>query len=186
MLRRRFLNQGSEPPIPNNEIWYKTDDGLPITVSSGVNFGANIIDHTYKNGKGIITFDSDVTNIGQEAFARKPNITSLTIPNTVTKIEYGAFINLSFKSFIIPDSVTSIGNSVFYNCNNLESISISKNVNSIGTSVFVYCISLKEIHFPTSYVALANAKKRLIFDEFFLFSLGINTAVQKQKETGLR
>jgi len=44
--------------------------------------------------------------------------------------------------------------------------------------------ALKEIHSPTSYASLANAKKRLIFDEFFLFSLGINTAVKKQKESG--
>ena len=44
--------------------------------------------------------------------------------------------------------------------------------------------ALKEIHLPTSYAALANAKKRLIFDEFFLFSLGINIAAKKQKETG--
>ncbi|MBQ7292444.1 MAG: ATP-dependent DNA helicase RecG [Clostridia bacterium] len=44
--------------------------------------------------------------------------------------------------------------------------------------------ALKEIHSPTSYAALANAKKRLIFDEFFLFSIGINTAAKIQKETG--
>lgn len=44
--------------------------------------------------------------------------------------------------------------------------------------------ALKEIHAPTSYAALASAKKRLIFDEFFLFSLGINTAAEKQKESG--
>ena len=44
--------------------------------------------------------------------------------------------------------------------------------------------ALKEIHAPTSYSALANAKKRLIFDEFFLFSLGVSSAVKMQKESG--
>ena len=44
--------------------------------------------------------------------------------------------------------------------------------------------ALKEIHMPSSYSALANAKRRLIFDEFLIFSLGINTAVKKQKESG--
>ena len=44
--------------------------------------------------------------------------------------------------------------------------------------------ALKEIHSPSSYPSLATAKKRLIFDEFFLFSLGINTVSKKQKETG--
>ncbi len=44
--------------------------------------------------------------------------------------------------------------------------------------------ALKEIHAPSSYAMLAAAKRRLIFDEFFVFSLGINTAVKKQKENG--
>ena len=44
--------------------------------------------------------------------------------------------------------------------------------------------ALKEIHAPGSYAMLAAAKRRLIFDEFFVFSLGINTAVKNQKENG--
>lgn len=35
--------------------------------------------------------------------------------------------------------------------------------------------ALCEIHNPTSYDALAAAKKRLIFDEFFLFAMGLRT-----------
>lgn len=56
-------------------------------------------------------------------------------------------------------------------------IRLENKLSTLGTA-------LKEIHAPTSYSSLANAKKRLIFDEFFLFSLGINTAVKKQKESG--
>ena len=44
--------------------------------------------------------------------------------------------------------------------------------------------ALREIHSPTSYQALANAKRRLIFDEFFLFSLGLSLAEKVQKEKG--
>ena len=36
--------------------------------------------------------------------------------------------------------------------------------------------ALREIHFPTSYSNLATAKKRLIFDEFFLFATGLSLA----------
>lgn len=58
-----------------------------------------------------------------------------------------------------------------------DEIRLDNKLSTLGTA-------LKEIHAPTSYAALANAKKRLIFDEFFLFSLGINTAVKRQKESG--
>lgn len=44
--------------------------------------------------------------------------------------------------------------------------------------------ALKEIHAPSSYASLANAKKRLIFDEFFLFSLGLSTVTKRQRESG--
>ena len=43
--------------------------------------------------------------------------------------------------------------------------------------------ALRQIHFPESYASLAIAKKRLVFDEFFLFATGLSLAggkVQKQ------
>ncbi len=36
--------------------------------------------------------------------------------------------------------------------------------------------ALRQIHFPESYASLAIAKKRLIFDEFFLFATGLTLA----------
>jgi len=44
--------------------------------------------------------------------------------------------------------------------------------------------ALRQIHFPESYAALATAKKRLIFDEFFLFATGLSLSGGKiQKKT---
>lgn len=36
-------------------------------------------------------------------------------------------------------TVTSIGNSAFYDCKSLTSVAIPNSVNSIGTSAFMYC-----------------------------------------------
>lgn len=44
--------------------------------------------------------------------------------------------------------------------------------------------ALRNIHNPTDYVSLAAAKKRLIFDEFFIFALGLSLTKQKNKGTG--
>ena len=41
--------------------------------------------------------------------------------------------------------------------------------------------ALRNIHMPESFVALAAAKKRLIFDEFFSFALGISMAGAKSR-----
>ena len=45
-----------------------------------------------------------------------------------------------------------------------------------GLSEYNYC--LKQIHFPDSFEALTEARKRFVFDEFFLFLMGM----QYQKE----
>jgi len=42
--------------------------------------------------------------------------------------------------------------------------------------------ALKNIHFPDSYIALAAAKKRLIYDEFLTFALGVSLSGRKNKE----
>lgn len=68
-----------------------------------------------------------VTTIGYEAFDRCNNLTSVTIPDSVTCIVNLAFSNCtSLKSVTIPDSVTSIYDSAFYNCTSLESVTIPR------------------------------------------------------------
>ena len=44
--------------------------------------------------------------------------------------------------------------------------------------------ALKNIHSPTDYVSLARAKRRLIFDEFFTFALGLSLTRRKTKREG--
>ncbi|MBQ3482848.1 MAG: ATP-dependent DNA helicase RecG [Clostridia bacterium] len=44
--------------------------------------------------------------------------------------------------------------------------------------------ALRNIHNPTDYVSLAAAKKRLIFDEFFVFALGLALTKHKTHHTG--
>ena len=48
-------------------------------------------------------------------------------------------------SAIIPASVDSIGNSAFYNCNSLKSVTIPSSVTSIGGYAFGYCNALNSV-----------------------------------------
>ena len=80
---------------------------------------------------------SQYTTIGDCAFAGCKNLTSVDLPNTVTKISRSAFYNCSgLTSVTIPNSVTSIGNYAFYGCTGLTTVTISNSVTSIGNNAF--------------------------------------------------
>ena len=62
-----------------------------------------------------------VTSIGFGAFQVCTGLTSITIPDSVTRICDMAFANcIGLTSFTIPNSVTSVGMDVFYGCTQLE------------------------------------------------------------------
>ena len=137
------------PPIPNNEIWYTSNEENIITPYKTDVFGANIISNAYENGKGIIKFDGTVTSIGDEAFRQLSSLTSITIPDGVTSIGDEAFaICRSLTRVTIPESVTSIGYNAFSICPSLKDITIPRDVTLIGDSAFSFCSSLTSITIP--------------------------------------
>ena len=82
---------------------------------------------------------------------RDKNTTSYVIPDSVSCIGDYAFWNChSLKSLVIPDSVTSIGDWAFWNCRSLTDIVIPDSVNSIGDRAFEGCCSLKSLVIPDS------------------------------------
>ena len=79
------------------------------------------------------------------------------IPNSVTSIGNGAFDGCSnLISINIPNSVTSIGWNVFKDCDSLTSINIPEGVTSIGAYAFEACSSLTRINIPNSVTNIGD------------------------------
>ena len=98
-----------------------------------------------------VLFNKDKTTI----ISYRAKDANYVIPDSVTGIGDGAFLGCnSLTSIIIPDSVTSIGWLAFAYCNFLTSINIPDSVTTIGNSAFYGCKSLTSINIPDSVTSI--------------------------------
>ena len=97
-----------------------------------------------------ITFDSDASNplyYAHKLYLNNELVTELVIPDSVTSIGDYVFYGCgSLTSINIPDSVTSIGSDAFWSCCSLTSINIPNSVTSIGYMAFGGCDSLTGVY----------------------------------------
>ena len=138
-------------------IYYTSTDGNIVTPYKTDVFGANIVNNTYENGQGVITFDGPVTSIGDWAFIETKNLKTMKLPNSVTIIGENAFYECeSLTSIIIPNSVKDIDAYAFGNCSSLSSLTMPTNITAIKRSVFDGCSSLTLIEIPHSVTSIES------------------------------
>ena len=119
--------------------------------------GKNIPSYVLYNCSNVETVEiiSDVTHIGESAFAFCTSLTSVVMGDSVTSIGRLAFRGCSsLTSIEIPGSVTSIGSDAFWDCSSLTSIEIPNSVTSIGDGAFCGCDSLTSIEIPNSVTSI--------------------------------
>ena len=114
-------------------------------------------DDMYLNGNLIssdFVIPDGLTTIPNYTF-KNLKITSITIPDSVTSIGVSVFEDCtSLTSVTIGDSVTSIGDSAFKNCSSLTSVTIPDSVTKIGHEAFYNCSSLTSITIPDSVTSI--------------------------------
>lgn len=92
-----------------------------------------------------------VISIGRYAFAGCPDLTSVSLPNTLETIEYRAFAtSTGLTSVTLPNSLTSMDSEVFLNCTGLTSVKLSESLTSIGDGTFSGCTGLTSVIIPDS------------------------------------
>ncbi len=98
-----------------------------------------------------IDIPDSVTKIGDFAFSGCTRLTSVDIGDGVTTIDSYAFSNCTrLTSVDIPDSVTTIGMNAFYSCTGLASVDIPDSVTTIDSHAFSNCTGLTSVTIPDS------------------------------------
>ena len=130
---------GEEVAISNKLFYTATALVEPNDASA---FNVSIVSNEWDEatGEGIITFDDELTTIGDYAFRDCDSLTSVTIGDSVTTIGEQAFNYCrSLTSVTIGDSVTTIGGYAFYNCSSLTSVYCKATTPpSLGDDAFKY------------------------------------------------
>ena len=125
--------------------YYYPDSLKEVTLPEGLTY---LGDYAFLGAANLtsITLPSTLTTIGLAAF-ESTGLTGITIPSDVKTIKEGAFGGTGLTSVTIPDKVETLGQGVFENCTQLTSINIPKSVKSMGAYMFGGCTELTCITF---------------------------------------
>ncbi len=98
----------------------------------------------------------NVKEIGESAFYRCAGITSLTIPEGVTKVGKNACWECTaLESVSLPSTLDEIGGSAFYKCN-LSSVMLPKYLRKLGDYAFYVNSNLTTITLPPMLTSIGN------------------------------
>ena len=133
-----------------------------VTIPSSV---TGIGDYAFLGCTGLtsVNIPKGVPCIGDRAFHDCTSLTSVTInSNSIVSKDYSYDSNLlnifgeHVKSYIIGDSVTSIGKYAFYSCKGLAAVTIPSSITNIGDFAFADCAGLTSVTIPSCVYSIGN------------------------------
>ena len=138
---------------------YQTSNGSKVTLFY-YDFGANYVGQKRVDDMWAIECDGPITKIPQRAFLNSMITGNFVIPNTVTEIGDQAFEGCTglTGNWTIPNSVTTIGNSAFSGCTGFTgNLTIPNTVKTIGSYAFSGCTGFKgNLTIPNSVTTIDN------------------------------
>lgn len=134
-------------------------DGTVVYTGAGDLYDYEYNESPWYNNTSVkkVVIGNGITSIGNCTFSGCSNISSISLPNSLTQIGAHVFYkNTSLSSIVIPEGVTNLSDNVFFGCSNLKSVSLPQSMRNLGSGVFWKCSSLSDISFPLNLATIGN------------------------------
>lgn len=131
----------------SSNIYYVPSSLIRVTITDGIlPYGA------FQNCSMLssVVLGEQVSLHGERQFENCTGLTQVTLMSNITEITNGMFYNCGLTSINIPESVTKIDFAAFAQCVSLEMVLIPSNVCYIGQQAFGGCSSLTSVAFANA------------------------------------
>lgn len=141
-------NEAAEATTEINIV--KEIDGIPVKeISAGVDDEGRLEYDTIPNITKI-TIPDTVTNVDNASFSGLTGVEEIKLPDSIEYLGTAFFKVKNLKTITIPEKQIIIPVNAFAYCENLEEVIIKGDVRHIEDGAFKYCTSLKKINIPES------------------------------------
>lgn len=150
-------SQNTKSPYWSTEI---TTADIPESISfNGDNYAVTCIgENAFYECKNLssVTIPNTITGIKKKAFYTCKALTEISLPGSVEYIEEDAFYLCGLTSITMSEGLVNIRSEAFQSCHELTSVVIPNSVKSIGTYAFAYCNKLITVTIPANITSLGT------------------------------
>ena len=152
----------------------ESTEATTITVTEPDNGGEDTYTFEPRNDGTV-----ELTGFSTTATAAYAVIPSTVQGNLVTSIGDSAFAGCeNLESVILPDSIISIGTGAFGYCTTLKTVNLGNSVVSIGESAFTFCTSMEKLTIPQSIEVIEHGA--------FYYGYGLTKKLEELHYTGTK
>ncbi|MGN0468669.1 MAG: leucine-rich repeat domain-containing protein, partial [Acutalibacteraceae bacterium] len=155
LLLVTFAVAESSGSCGENATWHYDEEKAVLTIS-GTGETDNYINSLPNQikipGKFSLVVEEGITSIGDFMFGYG-NISTVSLPSTLTKIERKAFFQSKIEEINIPEKLEYVGESAFSGCLNVKTPVDFLNLKTIGSNAFANSTVPKKVELSTTSVS---------------------------------